>query len=140
MPYYLYMANSLYTRSHGQSKLGCTMYPSERMHTYNTGDAVGIGLEKTYQGIWEINAKNDAEMKMFESMLHSHCADVRLFRQNGEKTEWFSCQYEKVASYIISQPFYVRTITNDRSNRVFAVSHTIRSMHIYNNKILYKIL
>ena len=39
-----------------------TMYPIQRMHAYNTGDCPGIGLEKRYDALWQVNVQSKAEL------------------------------------------------------------------------------
>ena len=55
--YFLYSVSSLYNDQHGDKKLGATTHPVHRMRVYNTGDSPGVGLEKKYNGIWQVNAK-----------------------------------------------------------------------------------
>lgn len=52
MKFYLYCVASAYTASKGLRKFGCTIYPVQRLQVYQTGDPVGVELEKYYEGIW----------------------------------------------------------------------------------------
>ena len=119
---YLYMIGSVYTSSHGLYKLGCTSQPVERMYQYNTGDAPGIGLDKEYVGLWEINATCNNDMLSKESVMHHYFREFRLKRVETF-TEWFShITYDTVNAYITSQSFYVRTVSPNEIKNIHHLS------------------
>jgi superfamily II DNA or RNA helicase len=92
-------------------KLGFTIHPVHRMRVYNTGDAPGIGLEKRYEGIWEINAENKSDGLRLEKYLQTHFLSVRQKRANGNYCEWFIVSCEEVRSFLNSQTFVVRELS-----------------------------
>jgi len=92
-------------------KLGLTIHPVHRMSVYNTGDAPGIGLEKRYDGIWQVNACSRAELRSIERQLHARFHDQRQKRANGSYTEWFTLTVEEVNAYLISQPYLIRALS-----------------------------
>jgi hypothetical protein len=92
-------------------KLGLTIHPVHRMRVYNTGDAPGIGLEKRYDGIWQVNANNTQTLFQYERCLHEHFHARRQTRWNGNYTEWFSLTYEEVKVFLQSQTFVTKEIS-----------------------------
>ncbi len=111
--YFLYCISSTYTDLNGTKKLGFTIYPVHRMRVYNTGDAPGIGLEKRYDGLWELRAKNKNEGFQMEKILHTHFQHVRQKRSNGSFSEWFTVSFEDVQTFLNSQEFVVRELSID---------------------------
>lgn len=99
---YIYSVSSERTRAHSLRKLGCTQDPIHRMATYMTGDPPGIGLEKQYDGIWEVSARTDAELRAIESQVHVLFSDYRQKRSSGNDTEWFSISFEQIEEGIQS--------------------------------------
>ena len=81
------------------------------MRVYNTGDAPGIGLEKRYDGIWQINAKNKTEGRRLEKILHTHFLGLRQKRPNGNYSEWFSVSFEEVRKFLNCQGFVVHELS-----------------------------
>ena len=108
---FLYCVSSPYTDIHGTKKLGFTIHPVHRMRVYNTGDAPGIGLEKRYDGIWQLTAKNKIEGLRLEKVLHTHFMSVRQKRSNGNYSEWFTVLFEYIRSFLNSQSFVVRELS-----------------------------
>jgi hypothetical protein len=60
--YYIYCLSCEYTDTFGLKKIGSTSSPDERLVQYVAGDAPGIGLEKRYDKLWEINATSTSEL------------------------------------------------------------------------------
>lgn len=112
---FLYCVSSVYTDQNKTKKLGLTIHPVHRMRVYNTGDAPGIGLEKKYDGIWQVNPKTMAEFRSFEKHLQDHFSSVRQTRA-GKNTEWFAVSFEEVQSFLNSQSFVVRQLSIDEVN------------------------
>ncbi len=115
---FLYCVGSPYTDSKGYKKLGFTIYPAHRMRTYNTGDCPNADLDKHYDGIWKINAKNKAEGLRLEQILHAHFHHQRQKRPNGNFTEWFAVSYENVREYMNSQDFVLCELSIDDINEI----------------------
>ena len=115
--FYLYATSSDYTLSNGQIKLGSTIHPVHRMRTYNTGDAPGIGLEKRYYGIWQVNVKSRRELLSVERRLHNNFANLR-----KKRTEWFNASLDGVSAFLNSQPFVIRQLTIEEVNVIQAKS------------------
>ena len=109
--YYLYCIASAYTQQHGQRKLGLTMNPVHRMSVFNTGDAPGIGLDKRYEGLWQVKATSRDELKQLEAQLHERFRSSRKYRSNGNPTEWFEVSLEEVTEFLNSQSFVIRRLT-----------------------------
>jgi len=99
--YYVYCVCSEFTDIRGFKKLGLTIHPLHRLRQYAIGDAPGCGLEKQYEGLWRIEVKSRAELRVMESILHNHFAD----RRQGT-TEWFSVSFEEVATFMNSPQKY----------------------------------
>lgn len=108
---FLYCISSQYTDLNGTKKLGLTINPVHRMRVYNTGDAPGIGLEKRYDSLWQVNAKNKAELIQLEKILHTHFLSVRQKRSNGNYSEWFAVSFQEVQKFLNSQEFVVRELS-----------------------------
>jgi superfamily II DNA/RNA helicase len=103
--YFLYSVSSLYNDQHGDKKLGATTHPVHRMRVYNTGDSPGVGLEKKYNGIWQVNAKSTVDLIRFEKHLHAHFDSLRKKRSNGNNTEWFTISLEAVSAFLNAQKY-----------------------------------
>ena len=97
---YLYCIASDHTDRSGNKKLGMTMYPIQRMHVYNTGDCPGIGLEKRYDALWQVNAQSKAELFGIERNLHAHFQTQQIKNANGNNSEWFHVSLEEIASFL----------------------------------------
>ncbi len=110
---YLYCVSSPYTDLKGVKKLGYTIYPIHRMRVYNTGDPPGIGLEKRYDAIWQLNAKNKTDGLRMEKRLHSHFQSARLKRNNGNFSEWFRVTLEDVRQFLSLEGCVLRELTID---------------------------
>lgn len=87
------------------------MNPVHRMSVFNTGDAPGIGLDKRYEGLWQVNAKSRVELKELETLLHEKFRSSRKYRSNGNPTEWFEVSLEEVTEFLNSQSFVIRQLT-----------------------------
>jgi len=116
--FYLYATSSDFTLQNGLIKLGSTIHPVHRMRAYNTGDAPGIGLEKRYLGIWQVNAKSRRELLSIERRLHNKFANLR----KKKRTEWFNVTIDDVAAFLNSQPYVVRQLTIEEVNVIQAKS------------------
>jgi superfamily II DNA or RNA helicase/NADH:ubiquinone oxidoreductase subunit len=81
------------------------------MRVYNTGDAPGIGLEKRYDGIWQLIAKNKKEGLHSEQLLQTHFLSARQKRPNGKFSEWFAVSFEEVQAFLNAQDFVVRELS-----------------------------
>ena len=112
---FLYCVSSKYTDLNGYKKLGMTVHPVHRMRVYNTGDAPGIGLDKKYDGIWQVNAKSKIELLNLEKDLHAHFEHVRQKRA-GKNTEWFAVSFESVEKYLSSQTYVIRQLSIEEIN------------------------
>jgi superfamily II DNA or RNA helicase len=110
MAYLLYCVGSDYTDKHGVKKLGMTTDPVKRLHSYNTGDAPGIGLDKRYDGLWQVIAESKEELIQYERRLHAHFHWARKKRDNQNYTEWFTVSYQEVRAYLNSQAFVLREV------------------------------
>jgi superfamily II DNA or RNA helicase len=121
---YLYCVGSDYTDSHNMKKLGFTIYPEHRMRVYNTGDAPGIGLEKRYNGIWQLTAKNKTEGFRMEKVLHDYFLSARIKRKNGNYSEWFSVTYDAIKTFLGSQSFVMRELSIDEIDVIHKKSQT----------------
>jgi hypothetical protein len=109
---YLYVLASQYTSSYGLVKVGCTLYPIHRMYTYNTGDAPGIGLEKGYLGLWEVEIADLNALKKLEACLHRQFHTFRKRQlKSGLWTEWFECSVDSIRSFLVTQPFTNRELS-----------------------------
>jgi len=107
--YYIYCVCSEFTDIRGLKKLGLTIHPVHRLRQYAIGDAPGCGLEKQYEGLWRIEVKSRAELRVMESILHNHFAD----RRQGT-TEWFSVSFEEVATFMNSpQKYTIQQVSFD---------------------------
>ena len=95
---FIYVLTSDYISQHGQRKIGSTRYPTERMRTYNTGDAIGIGLEKRYEALWKVDVLYDLELRKIEYGIHSHFGKYRI----SMSREWFKISFKDVEEYIDS--------------------------------------
>ena len=109
--YFLYCVSSEFTRRHGMIKLGLTIHPVHRMSVYNTGDAPGIGLEKRYDAIWQVNAHSKGELRSIERHLHARFRAQRQKKPNGTYTEWFALTVEEVTAFLTSQPYFIRAFS-----------------------------
>ena len=108
---FLYCVGSPHTDSIGSKKLGFTIHPAHRMKVYNTGDCPNAGMDKRYDGIWELTAKNKAEGLHSEKLLQTHFLPMRQKRANGNYSEWFAVSIEKVRSFLNAQGFVVRELS-----------------------------
>lgn len=126
--FFLYCVSSPYTDQFGLRKLGSTVNPVHRMHTYNTGDAPGIDLEKKYDAIFEIGVKTTAELLRIERMLHLNFDAVRQKRPNGNKTEWFAISLEEVTRFIASQSYLIRQLSIEEIKIIQAKSEHAPSL------------
>ena len=70
-----------------------------------------MGLEKKYDGLWQVNAKSKSELLQLEKRLHTHFNLVRQVRANGNYTEWFSVSFEEVAAFLNEQEYVVRQLS-----------------------------
>ena len=103
--YFLYCVSSQFTDQYGDKKLGATTHPVHRMRVYNTGDSPGIGLEKKYSGIWQVNANSKADLIRCEKHLHAHFDSVRKKRSNGNNSEWFTISLDAVSAFLNAQKY-----------------------------------
>jgi len=104
---------------HEMRKLGITIYPVHRMRVYNTGDAPGIGLDKRYNGLWQVNATSDRELLALEERLHEHFREARLRRcGNGNFTEWFKLSFEDLCAFMDSWDCVVRQLSIDEIREI----------------------
>jgi superfamily II DNA or RNA helicase len=94
------------------------------MRQYNTGDPPGVGLEKRFDAIWEVRARDASELARHESDVHARFASARARRDTGNCTEWFRVECADVAAFINAQAFAVRQLTLDE---VDAVTRAARS-------------
>jgi superfamily II DNA or RNA helicase len=108
---FLYCVSSDYTDRYGLKKLGMTQYPVSRMKTYATGDPPGIGMEKRYEGLWNVRATTHVGGLGLERILHDQFASVRQRRANGNYTEWFAVSFEEVAAFLATQGFVIRQLS-----------------------------
>ena len=108
---FLYCVGSPHTDSKGFKKLGFTIHPAHRMKVYNTGDCPGTGMDKRYNGIWQLTAKNKIEGLHSEKLLQTHFLSARQKRSNGNYSEWFAVSFEEVRSFLNSQKFIVRELS-----------------------------
>jgi superfamily II DNA or RNA helicase len=108
---YLYCISSDHTDRSGNKKLGMTMYPIQRMHVYNTGDCPGIGLEKRYNALWQVNAQSKAELFGIERNLHAHFQTQQIKNANGNNSEWFHVSLEEIVSFLAEQSYVIRMLT-----------------------------
>jgi hypothetical protein len=118
---FLYCVSSNYTDQNRLKKLGLTIHPVHRMRVYNTGDAPGIGLEKRYEGLWQVNAKSKSELLALEKHLHTHFSHVRQSRA-GKNTEWFTVSFDEVREFLNSQKYVIRQLSVDEVNIIQAKS------------------
>ena len=105
--YFLYCVASAYTDQKGK-KLGCTSFPVERLLNYSTGDCPGLGLDKRYDGIWQVDAQSRKELLRWEKRMHHYFHSKRMRNEKGMWTEWFEVTYEQVAEFLQSQKFVIR--------------------------------
>lgn len=113
---FLYCISSEYTNMNNSKKLGLTIHPVHRMRVYNTGDAPGIGLEKKYDGLWQVNATSKTELLRLEKHLHTHFNSVRQKKSNGNYTEWFTISFEEIMVFLNSQSYVVRQLSIEEVN------------------------
>lgn len=125
---FLYCVSSTYTDQNGSKKLGLTIHPVHRMSVYNTGDSPGIGLEKKYDGIWQVNAKSKTELLKLEKHLHVHFDSRRKRKPNGNNTEWFSISFEEVATFMDAQTYVIRQLSIEEINIIQEKSDCVLSM------------
>ena len=111
--FFIYCVHSEYTDKQGLKKLGLTIHPVHRMRQYDIGDAPGVGLEKRYEGLWQVNAKDRQELHEIEAELHAHFADCRQPRENGRSSEWFRLSFEDVEAYMSRNTRVTRRIPVD---------------------------
>ena len=111
--FYIYCVHSKHTDEHGLKKLGLTIHPVHRMRQYDIGDAPGVGLEKRYEGLWQVNATDRQDHHTVEAELHSHFADRRQPRENGRSSEWFQVSFEEVEAFMSCNPRVIRRIPTD---------------------------
>lgn len=130
--YYLYCVSSQYTDQHGTKKLGLTIHPVHRMRVYNTGDSPGIGLEKKYDGIWQVNAASKIDLFRLERVLHTEFHSQRQKKDDGKYTEWFKITFAKVEAFLNAQNFVVRQLSIDE----ILVIHERSKQHSTNDDAL----
>jgi len=118
---FLYCVSSLYIDKHGTKKLGLTIHPVHRMRVYNTGDAPNIGLEKRYDGLWQVNAKSRTELLNLEKHLHNHFSSVRQSKA-GKNTEWFAVSFEEVEAFLKFQSYVIRQLSIEEIDIIQAKS------------------
>ena len=111
--FYIYCVHSEYTDKQGLKKLGLTIHPVHRMRQYDIGDAPGVGLEKRYEGLWQVNANDRQELHEIEAELHAHFADRRQPRENGRSSEWFRVSFDEMEAYMSRNPRVIRRISTD---------------------------
>jgi superfamily II DNA or RNA helicase len=116
MPFYQYIVSSPYTDANGSKKLGSTIHPVHRMSVYNTGDSPGIGLEKRYEGIWEVKAKTRIELLRLERNMGDHFKNQRQKKPNGQYTEWFKVSLDDVVSFMNAQSYVIRQLSIEEVN------------------------
>lgn len=108
---FLYCVGSPHTDSKGFKKLGFTIHPAHRMKVYNTGDCPNTGMDKRYDGIWELTATTKTEGLCSEKVLQTQFLPMRQKRPNGNYSEWFAVSFEEVRSFLIAQGFVVRELS-----------------------------
>ena len=108
---FIYCVSSPYTDANGSKKLGSTIHPVHRMSVYNTGDSPGIGLEKRYDAIWEVNAKTKIELLRLERHMGHHFKAQQQKKPNGQETEWFKVSLDEVVSFMNTQPYVIRQLS-----------------------------
>ena len=114
--YYIYCLSCEYTDTFGLKKIGSTTSPKDRLIQYIAGDAPGIGLEKRYDKLWEINASSNSELKKYEFTVHtqfSHCRQKR----GGFPTEWFKLTLDDLTSFMESQPYVLGHKHHEKATR-----------------------
>jgi superfamily II DNA or RNA helicase len=124
---YVYVIHSEFTDKNSLKKLGLTIHPVHRMRQYDIGDAPGVGLEKRYEGLWLVNAKNRQELHDIEAALHTHFANCRQPRENGRSSEWFRVTFQEVLDYMITNPHVIRRISADEITTIEQQIRTTRT-------------
>lgn len=124
MKYYIYCVTSIYIAKKGLRKIGCTMNPIHRLQVYQTGDPVGIELEKYYEGIWEVVATTRRELVEREAHIHRHFQAVRQVRLSGQPSEWFDIPWDDVNTYINQQDFVIRSLTIGEIEKIRRISES----------------
>jgi superfamily II DNA or RNA helicase len=129
MKFYLYCVTSTYTANKGLRKIGCTTHPVARLQVYQTGDPPGVELEKYYEGIWEVTASSQQELKKKEGQIHSYFKDVRQNRSSGRASEWFHVSWEDVNTYVKGQGFFVRSLAIEEIEKIRRLSELSAPHH-----------
>ena len=129
---YVYVLHSEFTDKNGLKKLGLTIHPVHRMRQYDIGDAPGVGLEKRYEGLWLVNAKNRQELHDIEAALHTHFTNCRQPRENGRSSEWFRVTFQEVLDYMTINPRVIRRISADE---IAAIEQQVRTPRTREDRI-----
>jgi len=91
------------------------------MRQYNIGDAPGIGLEKRYDALWEVRAKNTQELLSIERSLHTHFNNERQ-KRTGKNTEWFAVTFENVQKFLSTHHDVIRQLSIEEVGSVQMMS------------------
>ena len=111
--FYIYCVHSKHTDEHGRKKLGLTIHPVHRLRQYKTGDAPGMGLQKRYEGLWQVSVKTRKELRVIETELHLYFASKRLPSDDGGTSEWFQVSFDDVAQFLHTHPLINRRIPDE---------------------------
>lgn len=110
--FHIYYLTSKHTKKYNRGKVGSSEYPHHRMRVFNTGDAPGCGVKKSYEAIWSVNASSTYELRQFEKIIHEYFNAQRLLDENNKYyTEWFTVSVEQVRAFIQTQPFLIRELS-----------------------------
>ena len=111
--FYIYCVHSEYTDKQGLKKLGLTIHPVHRLRQYKIGDAPGMGLQKRYEGLWQVSVKTRKELRVIETELHLYFASKRLPSDDGGTSEWFQVSFDEVAQFLHTHPLINRRIPDE---------------------------
>ncbi len=111
------------------------MNPVHRMYTYNTGDAPGIGLEKEYTALWELEVSSLDHLKQYESLLHATFQDQRKRQvKSGLWTEWFTVSVEAVREFLHTQPYILRELSGTEIVAIHRNAERVPSIQGHDNE------
>ena len=111
--FYIYCVHSKATDEKGKKKLGLTIHPVHRLRQYKIGDAPGMGLQKRYEGLWQVSVKTRKELRVIETELHLYFASKRLPSDDGGTSEWFQVSFDEVAQFLHTHPLINRRIPDE---------------------------
>ena len=111
--FYIYCVHSKATDEKGKKKLGLTIHPVHRLRQYKIGDAPGMGLQKRYEGLWQVSVKTRKELRVIETELHLYFASKRLPSDDGGTSEWFQVSFDDVAQFLHTHPLINRRIPDE---------------------------